>query len=245
MNQRRQYRKPPVLEAVCEIRFDPTREWDWTVPGLLYDKIKDQFPEKKLQNTIELSFGGQQGPQQFKGAVSQMQFLTNDKSAMVQVGPDVLTVRVTAKYPGWEGFSPLIARAAGVYQTIADPKGIGRIGLRYVNRIVIPGEGFEITDYFNFYPHIPKTVPQVHGAFTVGVLFGYDEQRDILNVKLGNIEPTGVVLDLDYYLAKAGAVGLDKVSEWVNMAHDRLETMFEACITDKTRHLFDDGEIAK
>lgn len=245
MNERRRYPKPPLAEAVCEIRFDPTREWDWTVPGLLYDKIKHEFPEKKLQNTIELSLGGQQGSQQFKGAVSQMQFLTSDKGTMVQVGPDVLSVRVVAEYPGWEVFSPLIARMADLYRSIADPKAVARIGLRYVNRIVIPGEGFEIPEYFNFYPRIPEVLPQSHGPFVVGVLFGYDEQRDVLNVRLGNVEPAGLVLDLDYYLSKPGAVGLDRVSEWVNIAHDRLETMFEACITDKTRNLFDGGGAAK
>jgi uncharacterized protein (TIGR04255 family) len=66
-----------------------------------------------------------------------------------------------------------------------------------------------------------------------------------LNVKLGNTEPTTVVLDLDYYLTKPGTVDLDSASDWVNMAHDRLEIMFEACITDKTRNLFSDGGVTK
>jgi uncharacterized protein (TIGR04255 family) len=235
MTPRRDYRKPPLIQAVCEIRFIPTRPWDWTIPGLLYDKIKGEFPEKKLQNSMEIKVG----PQQDAFAVSQMQFLKPDQSAMVQVGPDVLAVHSFLPYVGWEGFSQLITRISHLYQEITGPSGISRLGLRYINRITFAPKTIETEDYFNLYARIPNTIEQTHGPFSLGILFPYADGRDMLNVRMGNTVPDGIVLDLDYYTDKPKAVELNHLTEWANLAHDRIEIMFEACITDRTRELFD------
>jgi uncharacterized protein (TIGR04255 family) len=242
MSTKRRYKRPPLLEAVCEIRFEPSQAWDWTLPGLLYDKIRTDFPEKKLRNSVELSFGSQQAAQQFKGAVSQMQFLAQDGSRMVQVGPDVLSVHVTANYPGWELFLPMIVSVSGTYRQISAPRAINRIGLRYVNRLPIPAGPIEITDYLNFYPRIPETIQQAHGPFIVGVLFDCNEGNDLLNVRVGNAAPTGIALDLDYSSAKPGSVPLEAISDWCKTAHDKIEAMFEASITDNMRSRFESVE---
>jgi uncharacterized protein (TIGR04255 family) len=42
---RRTYKKPPIEEALCEFRF-VSQEWDLTLPGRLYDEIKDEYPGK-------------------------------------------------------------------------------------------------------------------------------------------------------------------------------------------------------
>jgi uncharacterized protein (TIGR04255 family) len=53
-------------------------------------------------------------------------------------------------------------------------------------------------------------------------------------------ENLAIALDLDYYLAQPDKVELNKAIEWVSVAHERIETIFEACITDKTRSLFEE-----
>lgn len=49
-----------------------------------------------------------------------------------------------------------------------------------------------------------------------------------------------VMLDLDYFLAKPGQVALDDLLEWVEAAHSRVEKVFEACITDRLRQMFEE-----
>jgi len=46
MTSGRKYRKPPVVEALCEIYFAGSN-WDETVPGRFYDRVKDNFPVKR------------------------------------------------------------------------------------------------------------------------------------------------------------------------------------------------------
>ena len=40
----RVYRYSPLVEALCEFQF-AEGEWDWTVPGLMYQEIKETFPK--------------------------------------------------------------------------------------------------------------------------------------------------------------------------------------------------------
>jgi uncharacterized protein (TIGR04255 family) len=45
----KRYKKPPIVEALFEFQFVPGREWDLTIPGLIYKKVKRRFPNRKQQ----------------------------------------------------------------------------------------------------------------------------------------------------------------------------------------------------
>lgn len=243
---RHNYKNPPIAEAVCEFRFQGSSEWDWTILGLVYQQIKAEFPKKRQEKAFEINIAPVEGRIE-KGvgdSLSKMQFLREDDSAMVQVGPDLLGVNVLPPYPGWETFESLIQKQFEVYSNIAHPVGLKRIGLRFINKIAFPTKGIETTEYFNYYPRIPTTVEQVHGPFSMSVFHLYESERDALRVRIGHATPQGehlvILLDLDYYLTQPGKVELSGTLDWVRAAHDRVESMFEACITDSTRAMLDE-----
>src|SRR5437667_2265720 len=57
----RTYNKPPLIEAVCDFRFSSSQPWDWTIPGLLYEQIRDNFPNKTQINIIETTVDANEG----------------------------------------------------------------------------------------------------------------------------------------------------------------------------------------
>lgn len=252
----RRYAKPPVTQAICEFQFVSDRAWDWTIPGLIYQKISSEFPVKQQEQAFQLSFTPQvqqQPVQQFSAALSKMQFLKIDKSAMVQIGPDLLAINVQTTYPGWPSFSKLISDQFQVYLQTASPKGFKRIGVRYINQIQFIAETIEITKYFQYYPHLPETIEQKHGPFSMRVVHPYNDEKDALVINFANlVSPANVlaaadsvpsghlsyVLDLDYSLIQSATVQLDEGLKWVEGAHTNIEEMFEACITDELRSLF-------
>ena len=242
---RRAYRKPPIEQVVCEFKFDLSRDWDLTIPGILYEQIKKEFPIKKQTHSLELNVSpGSAGiglVQEFKGAVSSMQFLSADSTEMVQVGADLISVHAISSYKNWDFFSARIREISTIYEEITAPKGITRVGLRYVNVVRIPSDTFELTDYFNYYPHLPQTIDQRHGPFLTGVLFFYNELRDHLNARVATVA-NGINLDLDYYLAKPNGIEIRELPKWIDEAHEKIETMFEACITDRSREMFEPAE---
>jgi uncharacterized protein (TIGR04255 family) len=240
----RKYNNPPIVEALCEFQFIPSQPWDMTIPGLLYEKISGEFPVKQQQMGFGIGLQPKEGGIEQRVEMSQrMQFLRSDKTALVQVGPDLLTINHLKPYPTWEAFKPLILKNLEIYKEIAKPKGFKRIGLRYINKIEFDEHPIELTDYFNYYPFIPTNLPQLHETFQVRVEIPYEEGRDRLRSTLASVIPEKpevltLLLDLDYIMAIPERVSLEQASAWIERAHAEVETAFEACITDKCRKLF-------
>jgi len=243
----RRYENSPIVEALCEFQFEPGRPWDLTIPGLVYEKIRDEFPKKRQakQVQVELSATVDEGIAQKVATSDRMQFLREDEKALVQVGPNLLVINHLKPYPTWDKFLPLIKKGVEVYRGVVDAEGMRRIGLRYINRIEIPGQRIELKDYFDFRPFVGSKLPQDFGPFIVGIQVSYEDSRDVLRVQLASArvdipDTIAIMLDLDYFLAQPGQVALDKVIDWVKVAHDRVEVAFEGCITDQLRHIFEE-----
>jgi uncharacterized protein (TIGR04255 family) len=177
--------------------------------------------------------------------MDRMQFLCEDERALIQVGPHLLAVNHLKPYSSWPEFLPLIKKGFEAYCDVVDSKSIHRVSLRYINRIEVAGQSIELEDYFKFRPFVGPSLPQDFGPFIVGIQVPYEDSRDVLKLLLTSAsaetpDTAAVILDLDYFLVKPGEVALDNVFEWVDVAHNRVEDAFEACITDQLRQMFEE-----
>lgn len=246
--QERKYRNPPIVEVICEFRFQPTSEWDATVPGLVYERLKDEFPLRRplRQVGVQVQMGAEGfslQPQFEEG----MRFLRQDERAFVQLRPHRISVHHLAPYPHWEGFKPLIEKGYRAFLDVLPESRFQRIGLRYINRIVLPDSHVELSDYFNLYPSVGPGLPRDFSAFGVYLLFPFEDGRDALQLRLGNEQPEGeealvVLLDLDYFLAQEERVTVQNALDWVEQAHKYVVSAFEGTITDRLREQFDAEE---
>ena len=82
------YRKPPLIEALCEFQF-VEEEWDWTIPGLIYQELKDRFPQKRQAQVVEFEVQATppQLSQRVKGGPGRMQFLRTDERRWFRLVP--------------------------------------------------------------------------------------------------------------------------------------------------------------
>jgi uncharacterized protein (TIGR04255 family) len=236
------------VEALCDFHFEPDQTWDWTIPGLVYDKVKAEFPQKRQQNLVSFEVRAEpQGVTQgvTGGNITRMQFLRSNGEALVQVGPDNLTINHLKPYPGWPTFKEMIERGLAVYRSVADPKAIRRISLRYINRIQLQEHQVQIEDYMLSLPHLPDPVPQVFASWVQRVEVPFERSNGVMAIQSGSInEPQSVgvafMLDLDFFTLRPEVIPLDSTMNWVEKAHDEVEGTFEACITEKTKRLFDE-----
>ena len=246
----RVYPKPPLIEAVCEFRFDPGQEWDWTVPGLFYDRVQEDFPLKRERKNYEVAVG--EGPSEDGPSVqglmsSWLQFVREDKSALIQVGPDLLTVNHLRPYTDWPTFKAMIQRSFEEYQAVAKPKGFRRVGLRYINRLEIPDPSVEIEEYVQAVPKIPDSLPQLFAKWAQQVVIPFEEKNGWLVLQTGSAreeestESHPFMLDLDFRTLDPQQVSLETAMEWIETAHKVVEESFEACITEKSRALFEES----
>ncbi len=240
----RKYENPPLIEAVCEFRLTPDTAWDLTIPGLLYENIKERFPrrEQRLIHELEITTGPEGIQQQVRTSERIFLFAKDDRM-FVQLGPRLVAINCLKPYPTWDGYKPEIKRVFESLNQIIEIRGLQRIGLRYINRIDIPGSSIKLEDYFEFYLFLGPRLPQAIASFIGGSEFIYANGRDRCRVQLMSAPPmvpqtSSFTLDIDYFLSQAKGVEVQRAITWVEEAHDYVEEVFEGCINDSLRKLF-------
>ncbi|MEH2382791.1 MAG: TIGR04255 family protein [Nostoc sp.] len=247
---RRQYSNPPIEEAICEFRFAPGQAWNFTIPGLFYEKARDLYtgePQEQSLITTEFKFG-RVPPAKPEITVTQEMpkflFPSADATKIVGVGPDALSIHSLRPYEGWDEFSHRIDQAFQFYLEVAKPVGITRISLRYINRIVISAdEAVDLSEYFNIYPQFPDSLPSNISGLVTRTESIYEDIPIRLVITLSDAEPPSeqvvFILDLDIsqtWIEKP--LSLKEVLSNLHELKSREGQAFESLITDRTRELF-------
>ncbi len=244
----KRYKKCPITEALCEFQFISKEQWDFTIPGLIYEKVKKKFPIKQQQTGIEMQLRPTEKGFEHKvePAPPRTQFFRKNRKALIQVAPDLFVVNHLKPYTSWARFKPLILDNFKIFKTVARPQGFKKIGLRYINKIDIKGRSIKLEDFFTFYPSTPPGFPREYSGFISRVEIPYFGDRDRLLITIASIQPekpniTSIILDIDYIMHKPEAISTNSLDGWIEKAHSTIKNTFESCITDKCRDLFDGG----
>jgi uncharacterized protein (TIGR04255 family) len=245
---RRKYKKPPLIETLCEFYFAPETSQDFdSIINLLNEKIQTRFPKKyrlHLQAS-QINIDNSGTPEITEQLLPLVRFQSSNEQVLIQVSQNLLTVNHLKPYTSWEEFLPSVEMGFNAYQEVVKPKTIHRVALRYINRIEITGNRIGLEDYFEFRPFIGQKLLQDISAFTLGIQIPHEETRDILNIQLASIDSespntVAIVLDLTYSLVRLEDISLDNITGWLSVAHNHIEDAFEACITDQLRNLFEE-----
>jgi uncharacterized protein (TIGR04255 family) len=236
--------KPPLIEAVCELRLDPGATWDLTISGRLFDKLQPLFPQKRQTLGLEVKFNPQGMPDPDYRQIENLQFLSSDSKNVVQIREHYLSVSRLAPYEAWERYKPSVLDVFQQFTAVVGEVPIARVGLKYVNRIVIPTQEIRLEQYFDLYPHLGTRLPQRHGPFLTGVIFPYDDLTDLLKAEITSADPVSpneyhVLLSLDHFTTNKERVNFKVLPDWLESAHARIEDVFHATLTAAAMQLFE------
>ena len=232
----RTYNKPPLIEAACSFRFSSSQPWDWTIPGLLYEKISNNFPIKEQINTVETIVDSTQG-KLIQQTQPSLQFLNEDRTAIVRIAPESLSIHQLHPYNGWAIFQAQILDSLQLYYSAAHPNALNRLGLRYVNRIGMSSINFELEDYFKLVPSVPNPIPQIFPSFLLNIEVPYETPQSGLRMIFGTVVPENeerlaYILDFDMFSTNE-LILFSEVSQWLEIAHERISIAFDAAFTEK------------
>lgn len=227
-------RHPLLIEAVCEFRFRADEEWDWAVPGMLYERIRDDFSERHQVQGMGVHFD-QTGKEPVVAIQSprpdRMQFRRPDGSALVQVGQHLLTINYLRAYSAWEDFLALILQVLGEYEDITGPTPVERIGLRYINQIEVQGDMPNVASYLTLVPPLTRSLDQPVRAFYQRYELQQTSPSGIIVHQTGTRPVEGnlpvLILDLDF--VSDSVTHLDEtheLEEWLDAAHTRIYEAF-------------------
>lgn len=247
------YINPPIIEAICEFRFSENTQWDSIIPGLFYERVKSDFPIRNQRVLQEVSFNQKPNNEIEQSLIAHqfIQFLNKDKNKMLQLGGRILNINFLAPYTTWDDFFTSIKNAyeklmeaLAVINPDTSSINIERIGLRYINHIIIPktDKDLDIKDYFNISPNLPENLN--HKSLE-GFLFVYElnyENNSNCRIQLqkttSTTSDTRFIMDLDYRTTKAIRSDNEQVLRWVKDSHANVEVIFENSITQKSREIF-------
>jgi len=240
-----EFANPPLESATCEFRFMPSEAWDMTLPGLVWERVKERYPERRQDTRFGTEIS--QRSEGLEHKVTKTDWLTmyrSDVDASIQVSRDRLLVTRGRPYPSWAVFRQEIQYALVSYDSAHPPKALARVGLRYVNKLTIPRETIELEDYLEFYPASGKGFPDSFASFVAIAVYPYDNQEAFLRVQLSPAPPpdeqsTSLVLDLDYFTAKPPEYDLAGCADWLEAAHARIEDAFLAATKPSLRAFFE------
>lgn len=242
-----QYRKPPILEATFECRFEPSARWGLSSLAELQERLKVDYPAEPVPvASSDLQLAAESG--EVKASLrtqlqSQVfQFASADGTALVRAGREFVSVHVTGPYVGWSKFRDRIATALKNYINVAQPNKIQRYSIRYVNRVDLPPARMELTDYFR----VPLEPPEGLG-FSLSTFFlrleatRADQTRLIQTFASVPADTVSIILDLDVMREDVdrSAVFDESLMRDVDNLREVERSAFEASITDKLREAFD------
>lgn len=241
--------RAPIAEAAFEVRARASAELDENavrktleseLSGYAFldsqrefqfgSKIKDGKPES--QEVVDLGWKG-------------VRFRSEDGKQIVQVNKNGLIFSRLPPYQNWEDFSSEGLRIWEIFKKVASPAELHRIGLRFINRIMLPvgeanlgkylsapltplgpDEDFELP-FMGFMHHDVLGVP--------GHQYAVNLVRTVQPPAAGN--GLGVIVDIDVFTLDGASLDESKVSHYLSEMRWLKNKVFFGSITEQAKEL--------
>lgn len=237
-----EYTRPPITEAIIELRTVAP------IPAADQEKLSKKLekfygpPLAQMEVIFEFNSDGAtkpplQTPQGYRLASS-------DQADIAIISPAALTASRLAPYNGWDRLYARAKENWEIFAGIAGSRPVGRIGVRFINRIDVPVDGDlpRASDYLHVYPHAPLS--QVFGEFAVQA--NVDAGTPNWTARLASAQvPSPLVnhvsflLDVDVARTAEIPQRVDALWEVVAEARSIKNHIFSKCITTKAEKLFE------
>ncbi len=234
------YPNAPITEAVIDIRV----ELPPTVALADIERLDKKLPDYPKKNRrIELTLMVEPSVSRQEQRLNGYVFRSMDGKQIVQMRMDGFTFSRLPPYDRWETFSVEAKRLWTIYRCGVEPLKITRLAVRYINRIDMPQP---VDDFGKYLNAIPQSSVDFFKNVTGFFLQLQIPQNDIKSMLLFNEAiappPTEKVLSvlLDFDLSRTDNVPQDEREIWrvFEAFRSRKNELFEACITDASRSLF-------
>lgn len=241
----RKYKHPPIAEAVCEFVFPTNDDWDPTISGRLFEQVKGDYPARpRPVQTLQAQIAGPSGLRiRMQQPFARVRFADPDDTKFIEIGANSLSVHTSVQpYLGWEEtFLPQVERAIEAFSRLETSSAVGRVGVRYVNRIAGVSDIASARTFVKSLPPHLAGLPKQASTFFSRIEYSEDDgAKLLLTTAKADLPEPSLILDID--VLKESIDPLLTLSEALTLLGSlkrRLTDTFETVITNKARKLFD------
>jgi len=240
------YKKPPITEAVIEIRFAEALDAPELEKAARH--MASVYSRQEPVKNVDFTLGVPQGFGQTTALINEQygrRMSSDDLTEILLLWPLSFSVAQLAPYPGWGIFFDRYSRDWKIWKKATQYRRIVRVGVRFINRIDVPFADngvIEESEYLNVYPALPASLGPVAG-------YGVQAQlpmRDIgCNLIINSaavpsplIGHNSFLLDFDIYMEESPPQNDENVYELLNQIRVKKNQVFEACVTDRAKEIF-------
>jgi len=243
------YKRPPITEAVIAVSFgaaiDPV---DLNKADSGFAKF---YPQRQEARNLNVALVMPPRPGLAPGTTIQSDEIghrrsSDDQTQIVILWPTSFVFSQLAPYPGWDDVFERFVRDWTLWKKAVGYHRISRVGVRYINRIDIPITG-TITkheDYLNIYPQMPEELGEAMFAYSMQTQLPYPEIEGRITINSSSIPSppllyhSSFLLDQDLFTVNNITQNDEGLYELLNQIHVKKNAVFEACVTDRARELF-------
>ena len=239
------YKRAPITEAVVEFRWGDLQDQSVLEKAAASLKKEYFYDEIEQLTQVEVNAAVAQKPPKVEVVWQGRKLSSLDRADNVIFRREAFVCSRLAPYMGWEEYFPQIQRGWMALRKAAGAIEISRIGIRYVNRIDIPardGDPLNAEDYLTYVPRSPTGFNPMTGYViqTLRPLGADDLQVGLISSTVPSPLINTVSLSLDLDVFREGNIPRrdDELWSLLNRIRGHKNSIFEACITDRTRELF-------
>lgn len=240
------YTRPPVTEAVIDVRvqYDEGRDIDALRP--LADSLRASYPTQQPTRVVGMAFEAKDEAIQQRPTVHKAvgwKLVSADSSRILQIEKRMFAYSHLPPYSNWRQFSSEGRELFAKYVDVWRPAMVTRIAVRYINRIVFPFGRIALEDYFAVRPEFPDSLGPMGGVVLQLQVFPDGRLDDLPALITMASQPSEgeevvFVLDIDVYREKEMELDVDAVFSELERARMTKNRIFEACLTERAKDMF-------
>jgi uncharacterized protein (TIGR04255 family) len=246
MGAYRHYPKAPITEAIIDLRVEPRSDVRLEDLQRARAGIEEQYSrEERLFEAVGMVTvkAGVSATASAEQKQSGFKFPSHDQKYIWQSRWNGFTLSRLEPYESWDPFRDEARRIWKMYREATRPTSIQRLAVRYINRVDVPAGRVDLKDYFRTSPEVSPELPQQLSGFFLQLRIPQDDLSGEVLINQTTIAPArdgvvSVVLDVDLFRSEDVPQDEREIWEYFERLHDRKNEIFEACITDRARELF-------
>ncbi|MCX6874862.1 MAG: TIGR04255 family protein [Verrucomicrobia bacterium] len=175
----------PIIEAVLDIDCDLPPALDLSsLQADAADALRERYPKFRrhfIHEQVVTKEADRPPELRVNEGLGALQFLTEDEKQLVQFRPNGFSFNRLAPYGSLDDYLPEIEASWRTFLTIAKPVLVRKVGIRMINRILLPMQGgkLDFGEFLQVPPRLPTTGEKL-------VLLGFLDQHLAIDAETGN-----------------------------------------------------------